>query len=258
MPRLIYGFSGKNLPIGPPPRVRDRVAHKDDSLLTGSGWLYRRVVSTVATRFGQSCSVFWARAKSVFSFAVASSVWMAVAGGVVCPSRASRRHTQTGEVFVYTNNLYQRKPPATPPGCYPRRGSPSDFFESSCVFFNGAGPQLIFREVEDRDLIDQARRGKVEAYNLLVSRWEKRIYNYLLRLVKNREDALDLAQDVFLKAYQNLKKLEDPGRFGPWLYRIAHNEAYSSLRKNRPETDLEDAEFEPWIRTRSETPHAPH
>jgi RNA polymerase sigma-70 factor (ECF subfamily) len=106
---------------------------------------------------------------------------------------------------------------------------------------------LIFREVEDRDLIEQARRGKVEAYNLLVSRWEKRIYNYLLRLVKNREDALDLAQDVFLKAYQNLRKLEDPGRFGPWLYRIAHNEAYSSLRKNRPETDLEDAKFEPWI-----------
>lgn len=107
---------------------------------------------------------------------------------------------------------------------------------------------MIFREVEDRDLIEQARRGKVEAYNVLVSRWEKRIYNYLLRLVKNREDALDLAQDVFLKAYQNLKKLEDPGRFGPWLYRIAHNEAYSALRKNRPETDLEEADFEPWIK----------
>lgn len=106
---------------------------------------------------------------------------------------------------------------------------------------------MIFREVEDRDLIGQARRDNVEAYNLLVSRWEKRIYNYLLRLVKNREDALDLAQDVFLKAYQNLRKLEDPDRFAPWIYRIAHNEAYSYLRKNRPETDLEDAEYEPWL-----------
>jgi RNA polymerase sigma-70 factor, ECF subfamily len=106
---------------------------------------------------------------------------------------------------------------------------------------------LIFREVEDRDLIGQARRDNVEAFNLLVSRWEKRIYNYLLRLVKNREDALDLAQDVFLKAYQNLRKLEDPDRFGPWIYRIAHNEAYSYLRKNRPETDLDDAQFEPWL-----------
>ena len=106
---------------------------------------------------------------------------------------------------------------------------------------------MIFREVEDRDLIGQARRDSVEAYNLLVSRWEKRIYNYLLRLVKNREDALDLAQDVFLKAYQNLRKLEDPDRFAPWIYRIAHNEAYSYLRKNRPDTDLEEAQFEPWM-----------
>ena len=106
---------------------------------------------------------------------------------------------------------------------------------------------MIFREVEDRDLIRQARRDNVEAYNLLVSRWEKRIYNYLLRLVKNREDALDLAQDVFLKAYQNLRKLEDADRFAPWIYRIAHNEAYSYLRKNRPESDLEDAQFEPWL-----------
>ncbi|MBI3208512.1 MAG: RNA polymerase sigma factor [Candidatus Solibacter usitatus] len=90
---------------------------------------------------------------------------------------------------------------------------------------------MIFREVEDRDLILKARDGNVDAYNLLVSRWEKRIYNYLLRLMRNREDAMDASQDTFLKAYQNLRKLEDTARFGPWLYRIAHNEAYSMLRK---------------------------
>jgi RNA polymerase sigma-70 factor (ECF subfamily) len=98
---------------------------------------------------------------------------------------------------------------------------------------------LIFREVEDRDLIAKARRGNVDAHNVLVSRWEKRVYNYLLRLVRNREDALDLTQDAFLKAFQNLKKLDDPDRFPAWLFRIAHNEAYSMLRKNRPEGDLD-------------------
>ena len=97
---------------------------------------------------------------------------------------------------------------------------------------------MIFREVEDRDLIAKARRGHVDAYNVLVSRWEKRVFNYLLRLVGHREDALDLSQDVFLKAYQNLKKLEDPSRFAGWLFRIAHNEAYSLLRKNKPEGEL--------------------
>ncbi|MFN3322779.1 MAG: RNA polymerase sigma factor [Bryobacteraceae bacterium] len=97
---------------------------------------------------------------------------------------------------------------------------------------------MIFREVEDRDLIAKARRGDVEAYNLLVSRWEKRVYNYLLRLVRDREDALDLCQDVFLKAYQNLGKLDDSAKFAAWIFRIAHNEAYSLLRKVRPEEEV--------------------
>jgi len=96
---------------------------------------------------------------------------------------------------------------------------------------------LIFRAVEDADLIQKARLGDVEAYNLLISRWEKRVYNYLLRIVRNREEALDLSQDVFLKAYQNLRKLDDPARFAAWLFRIAHNEPFSAFRKRKPETD---------------------
>ena len=97
---------------------------------------------------------------------------------------------------------------------------------------------MIFREVEDRDLIAKARKGDVEAYNLLVSRWEKRVFNYLLRLVSNREDAMDVSQEVFLKAYQSLPKLDDVDRFGAWLFRIAHNEAFSLLRRRKPEGEM--------------------
>ena len=97
---------------------------------------------------------------------------------------------------------------------------------------------MIFREAEDRDLIAKARKGNVEAYNLLISRWEKRVFNYLLRLVSNREDALDVSQEVFLKAYQSLPKLDDVERFGAWLFRIAHNEAFSLLRRRKPEGDM--------------------
>jgi len=103
---------------------------------------------------------------------------------------------------------------------------------------------LIFREVADSELISSARRGKVEAYNLLVSRWEKRVFNYLLRLVGDREDAMDLSQEVFLKAYQSLDRLEDASRFAPWLFRIAHNEAFSHLRRKRPESGWEDLPVE--------------
>jgi len=94
---------------------------------------------------------------------------------------------------------------------------------------------LIFREADDRDLVLRAREGRVEAFNALVTRWEKRIYNYLLRLSPDPDEAFDLAQETFLKAYQNLGRLDDPARFGPWLYRIAHNEALSLLRKRRLE-----------------------
>jgi RNA polymerase sigma-70 factor (ECF subfamily) len=97
---------------------------------------------------------------------------------------------------------------------------------------------LIFREVEDRDLVAKARKGGVEAYNLLVSRWERRVFNYLLRLVSNREDAMDVSQEVFLKAYQSLPKLDDVERFGAWLFRIAHNEAFSLLRRRKPEGEM--------------------
>jgi RNA polymerase sigma-70 factor (ECF subfamily) len=97
---------------------------------------------------------------------------------------------------------------------------------------------LIFREVEDADLVARARRGDVDAYNVLISRWDRRVFHYLLKLVGDREDAMDLAQEVFLKAWQALSKLEDAGRFSPWLFRIAHNEAYSLLRRARPREEV--------------------
>ena len=98
---------------------------------------------------------------------------------------------------------------------------------------------MIFREVEDRDLILKARRGDVDAYNALVSRWEKRVYTYLVRAVGDREDALDLAQETFLKAYRGLARLENVERFPQWLFRIAHNESISMHRRNRMQFDYD-------------------
>lgn len=114
---------------------------------------------------------------------------------------------------------------------------------------------MIFREVEDRDLILKAQQGDVDAYNVLVSRWDKRVFAYLVRSVGDREDALDLAQDTFLKAYRGLAKLADVERFPQWLFRIAHNEAISMHRRSRPvggEDELEAAASRsPELRTRA-------
>jgi RNA polymerase sigma-70 factor (ECF subfamily) len=87
----------------------------------------------------------------------------------------------------------------------------------------------------DAQLVARSRGGELEAFNTLVSRWEKRLYNYLLRLLSSRagfrEDALDLCQETFLKAYQSIDALEDAEKFSGWLYRIAHNLAYSEMRR---------------------------
>jgi RNA polymerase sigma-70 factor (ECF subfamily) len=84
-------------------------------------------------------------------------------------------------------------------------------------------------------LVARSRGGDLEAFNTLVSRWEKRLYNYLLRLLSSRpgfrEDALDLCQEAFLKAYQSIDALDDAEKFPGWLYRIAHKLAYSELRR---------------------------
>jgi len=94
----------------------------------------------------------------------------------------------------------------------------------------------------DGRLVAQARKGDAEAFNRLISRWEKRLYNYLLGLVRNREDSLDLCQEAFLKAYRSLATLEDSEKFPQWLFRIAHNLAFSHFRRDTP---LEHAESWP-------------
>lgn len=96
---------------------------------------------------------------------------------------------------------------------------------------------MIPRVAEDSDLVLAAKQGDVDAFNRLISRWEKRIFNYLLRILGDREDAMDVSQEVFLKAFQKLGSLQEASRFSYWLFRIAHNEAYSLVRKSRPEEE---------------------
>ena len=90
------------------------------------------------------------------------------------------------------------------------------------------------RTEPDAKLVRQARRGDLDAFNTLVARWEKRLYNYLLRLLRNREDALDQCQEAFFKAYRSLASLQDAEKFPQWLFRIAHNLAFSHLRQHEP------------------------
>src|SRR5436190_7523230 len=95
------------------------------------------------------------------------------------------------------------------------------------------------KPVDDRKLVERVLNGDTEAFNLLILQWEKPIYNFVFRLIGEREEAMDLCQESFMKAYRELRTLKDRDRFSAWLYRIAHNTCYSRLRKDIGKTFVE-------------------
>lgn len=82
-------------------------------------------------------------------------------------------------------------------------------------------------------LLAEAREGKSEAFTELVNRYERNIYRLAFNITGNREDAEDVLQESFLKAYTHLSQFQGNSRFYTWLVRIAVNEALMKLRKRR-------------------------
>ena len=85
----------------------------------------------------------------------------------------------------------------------------------------------------DALLVARIRAGDTDAFDLLVERYQAPIFRYLRGLVTDPEQARDLAQETFLRAYRSLDSLQDPHLLRSWLYRIAHNQACSLLRRRR-------------------------
>ena len=82
-------------------------------------------------------------------------------------------------------------------------------------------------------LVDEARRGSKPAFGELVTRYERRLIRVILQFVKNIEQAEDLAQETFLKAYERLEQFDPARRFGPWLFRIGVNQTLDHLRRQK-------------------------
>jgi RNA polymerase sigma factor (sigma-70 family) len=85
----------------------------------------------------------------------------------------------------------------------------------------------------DVDLIERTLSGETDAYGQLVQRYQKQVYRLAYRILKNSADAADIAQETFLKAYQNLHTLKDKSKFCPWLMRIATNKCYNWIRSRQ-------------------------
>jgi len=85
----------------------------------------------------------------------------------------------------------------------------------------------------DAELIQKFLDGNTEAFNTLVWRWEKNVYNFVLRYLGDREEAKDVCQQTFIRAYRKLRHLRTPEKFSTWLYQIALNICRDEIKRRR-------------------------
>jgi len=85
----------------------------------------------------------------------------------------------------------------------------------------------------DELLVERAKRGDVEAFEQLIGQHQKTVYNIAYRLTGNHEDASDVAQEAFIRAYSSLAEFRGDSSFATWLYRIVNNACLDELRKRK-------------------------
>jgi len=96
-------------------------------------------------------------------------------------------------------------------------------------------------KTDDLYYIEAVRKGNVAAFSVLVERYQNLVYSLALKLLKKTEEAEEMAQDTFVKAYQKLDTYEGKSKFSTWLYSITYNACISELRKRRIQfSSLED------------------
>ena len=85
----------------------------------------------------------------------------------------------------------------------------------------------------DEELMQNIKNGDMEAFDILVRRWENRLFNVIYRITGDFETSRDIRQEVFLRVYQSAKGYRSDGHFSTWLYRIAINCSINELRKRK-------------------------
>ena len=108
----------------------------------------------------------------------------------------------------------------------------------------GSAPAQTPPADNELELVTAARGGDVSAFETLVNRYERKIFRLGMNITGSREDAEDVMQEAFLKAYEHLPEFQGNSRFYTWLVRIAVNQALMKLRKRRPNETSLDQEIE--------------
>ena len=97
-------------------------------------------------------------------------------------------------------------------------------------------------DTTDDILVQRILKGDRPAFRMLVNRYQNLVFTLVLRIVGTREEAEEIAQDVFMKVYSNLSSFEGKAKFSSWIYRIAYNTALTKIRNQRPDISSLDNE----------------
>lgn len=92
----------------------------------------------------------------------------------------------------------------------------------------------------DEQLVEEVREGNKELYIHIIERYQDKLYRYVVYLIRKKDDAEDVVQDTFIKAYINLNGFNINKKFSSWIYRIAHNEAMNKIGKYKKEVKMID------------------
>jgi RNA polymerase sigma-70 factor (ECF subfamily) len=104
----------------------------------------------------------------------------------------------------------------------------------------GPGCKVTVTNPTDADLVESCLAGERDAFDVLVRRHQRHVYQLCYRFVGNHEDASDLAQDVFIRAYRGLKNFKGQASLGTWLYRIGVNVCLNKVGAKTPKPEALD------------------
>ena len=91
---------------------------------------------------------------------------------------------------------------------------------------------------EEKQLLKQIQNGDTESFSVLVDTYGKRVYFQALQITGNKQDAEEVAQDAFIKAFKSIRSFRGDAAFSTWLYKIVHFTALNHIRKRKQTTDI--------------------
>jgi RNA polymerase sigma factor (sigma-70 family) len=101
------------------------------------------------------------------------------------------------------------------------------------VYLNSVISATMHNGLSEKEIIDRVLSGDQQAFAGLVAQYQNYVFTLVLRMIKSREDAEEVAQDVFIKAYRSLKDFRGDSKFSTWLYTIANTTSITFLRKKK-------------------------